>query len=661
MLRFFGRFAKSWAGPVIGGVLLLAFGVLGSTSGIRNVFGVGSSSYVVRAGSHVVTENEFKQTVGRIEKQFEARTGQPYSPEEAIREGADKELLQEFAGEKAFAEMLTRSGVEPSDEVVARALKRQAETNPQSVFATLFDPVTGKYRKDGLAMLAAQNGLTVPEIQQELTDSFAEDDVMSAVGGGFALPKIYLAAQGALVLQGYDVTYFLIPQQDVPKPPAPSDAQLKAIIAQLNLKLPERRVLTVMRLSAKALAPTLPVSDADVAQQFAYDKNRLSKPELRSIVEIPLNDPSAAPRVAAALRKGQDPQAVAKSVGVDAINYVDQPQSGIADRKAAAAAFQMPLDQVSGPVQGDFKTVILKVTKITPAQVPDLATSRPQIEAELRQSRATDQVYDLGSKFQALRQSGASVADAAAKVGSPAVTIGPVTANGQIEGAGPNPMLSQKLLATAFQLPAGGDSDLEQDTDKGEYYAVHVDKVIPPAPRTLDEPGLRQQLIQYYIEQAIVSGEQALADKAKAAIDKGQSFEAAAAAIHAQVAHMPGLNKVAAQQYAQALGPKFLGAIFSAKPGQVFTDPTSRGFVVARLDAIHQADPGQLAALVAAYRAQFSQAYVRDLRETMSTLATEQIKPQTNLELAREAMGATPEIVARATAKPAKGAPGPAP
>ncbi len=86
---------------------------------------------------------------------------------------------------------------------------------------------------------------------------------------------------------------------------------------------------------------------------------------------------------------------------------------------------------VSAPVQGDFKTVVLKMIKITPAQAPDLAAARTQIEADLRQSQALDKVYDLTQKFDDLRQGGAGVADAAAKLGLTAVHVGPVAADGK--------------------------------------------------------------------------------------------------------------------------------------------------------------------------------------------------------------------------------------
>src|SRR5580704_2310065 len=119
-----------------------------------------------------------------------------------------------------------------------------------------------------------------------------------------------------------------------------------------QLMLPERRKLTIVRFSAKALAPTLTVDPAAVQQQFEAKKASYGKPELRSFVEIPLNDPREAPAVIAALSKGQDPAQVAKSVGVDAVTYTDQAQTGVADRKAADAAFGMKEGSVSGPVQG---------------------------------------------------------------------------------------------------------------------------------------------------------------------------------------------------------------------------------------------------------------------------------------------------------------------
>ncbi len=58
-------------------------------------------------------------------------------------------MLQELAGQTAYAEMLAQAGIRPSDDVVAQELKRQAESGKAPGLAQMFDSVTGKFRPRG--------------------------------------------------------------------------------------------------------------------------------------------------------------------------------------------------------------------------------------------------------------------------------------------------------------------------------------------------------------------------------------------------------------------------------------------------------------------------------------------------------------------------------
>lgn len=650
MLRYFRAFTKSWFGPAIMGLILLALTFLG-TGGIRNLVGGRIADAVISAGSRQVTQPEFQKMFQRNEEAYQARTGQSFPLEQALKEGADKSMVQQLAGQTAYAEMLAQAGIRPSDDVVAQELKRQAESGKAPGLAQMFDAVTGKFRPQALNAMLSENGLTIDQFQRELADEIADNDFQGAVIGGFAPPRIYAAVEGALALEARDVTYFVIPVTSVPTP-KPTDGQLIALMQQHKeqLMLPERRKFTVLRFSAKALAPTLTIDPKAVEQQFEARKGSYTKPETRSLVEIPLNDPSKAAMVAQRLTKGDDPTAVAKSVGVDAVSYADQPQSAIADQKAGVAAFAMQAGQVSGPLQGDFKTVVIKVTKVTPPGAADLNAARADIEAQLRQAQASEKATDLSNKFDDLVRGGASLADAAAKVGLTPVSVGPVGADGKDLQGQVNPVVSQKVLATAFQLSAGADSDISEDTGKGEFYAVHLDQVLAPAMPNLDEPGVRPAMTQAFLQQAVVSALQQKATAAQAALQKGQTFETVAATYGAKVAHQIGLQQASAQQQEQALGRAFLGSAFQAKPGQVFTagsDPL-KGFVVARLDAVHAADPKQVAAVLQVIQQRSTQAYVTGLQASIRDASVKLIKPSTDLALARQAMGVDDAMAARA-------------
>ncbi len=183
--------------------------------------------------------------------------------------------------------------------------------------------------------------------------------------------------------------------------------------------LPERRKFTVVRFSAKALAPTLTIDPKAVEQQFearkaSYDKagdalaGRDSAERSR---QGAAGRPAPAPR--ATTRKPSPSRSASTRSATPTSRSRRSPTS-----KAGAAAFAMQAGQVSGPVQGDFKTVVIKVTKVTPAQPPTSTRRAPRSKRELRQAQASKRPTDLSNKFDDLvRGGGASLADAAAKVG----------------------------------------------------------------------------------------------------------------------------------------------------------------------------------------------------------------------------------------------------
>ena len=68
----------------------------------------------------------------------------------------------------------------------------------------------------------------------------------------------------------------------------------------------------------------------------------MSTPELRSLVQIPAKTQADAQKAADRLKKGEDPKAIAKSLGVEAVVYDAKPKSAISDRKVADVAITLP-------------------------------------------------------------------------------------------------------------------------------------------------------------------------------------------------------------------------------------------------------------------------------------------------------------------------------
>jgi peptidyl-prolyl cis-trans isomerase D len=387
------------------------------------------------------------------------------------------------------------------------------------------------------------------------------------------------------------------------------------------------------------VSQTLPISAADLQKRYEFRRDTLSQPETRSLVQIPVKDAAAGQAVAARLNRGEDPAAVAKSLGVEAIVYEDKPRTAVADPKVGQAAFALKAGQVSSPIQGGLGMAVVKITKVTPGRTVSLEEIRPQLEAELRRDAAGEKVYEMTQVYEDAHADGASLADAAKKAGVPAVTLGPVTAEGRNLQNQPQPGLNPKILQAAFGLAAGAESDL-QELGNGEYFAVRVEKVIPKALPPLAE--VKPLLARVWMQREMIKRLQARADALAARVKKGESLEAVAASAGSQVVRVPAVSRQTAAQ-SRELSRDGLTKAFAAKPGEVFTaEHTQFGLIVGRLEQVATPSAAELAPIAENVRPQMTMGLFRDIGDSARRAARAELKVKTYPAKARAALGLPP-------------------
>jgi peptidyl-prolyl cis-trans isomerase D len=649
MIAAIRAFAKSWFAKVLLSVLILSFIFFGVGS-MRDVFSAKIHDAVVTAGARQISSEQFKRMFDNYKRGAEQQSNQQITLQDALAQHLDTRVLQEVATHEAMAEFLRRSGLVPAPTLIADAIRKQP---------AFFDPVNGRFDKNAYEQKLSENQLTPTTFEALLSDEIAQGHLQAGFQAGFKAPLTYEAVIAGYELEGRSLSYFLIDPSKQPAPPAPSDAQLQAFMTQnaAALKRPEFRTLTVVRFSAKALAPTLQADPAAVQKLYDFRKDSLSAPEKRSLVEIPAKDAASAGAIVAKLKAGVAPDAAAKSIGVQPIIYSETAKTAIADPKVADAAFSLSAGQVSGPIQGGLGYAVIKLISITPPKVTTLDQVRPDLENQVKSDAAAQKVYDQVQKYDDSHSGGASMNDAAKTAGGTLVSVGPLTAQGLDMTGKPVPGLSAKLLKDAFALAAGAESDME-DEGSGEYFAVRVDKVAPPALPTLAE--IKVPLTRYFIAKALGQAVQAKADGLVQAIHKGQTLEAAAASVGATVSHVPNVTRAAMSQN-RSLSPELGAKLFDAKQGDVVTGPTAQNaFMVARIDQVQAAPVGNAAQAVVAQNRQFSEQMFQDLGEMARIAARDSIKPTVDPTRARTALGVSPEEAAKAAGGPA-GAGGKAP
>ena len=639
MLSSLRAFTKSWVAVLIVGLLIVSFAIFGQQDFFRPTV----KDAVVTAGSRSVSRADFKREFDRFKANAEQQMQRPITTEEAAANNLDLRLLDDLAMREGFAAMLDKIGVRPSDALVVE----QIRTIP-----AFFDQVSGRFDQRLYEQRLAENNLTTKIFEQAMRDEIAQSHLALAMVHGLKAPRAYSALGAIYGLETRAVGYFPVDPGSVPPPARPTEAQLAQFMKEnaAELMRPEFRVLTVVRFSPAELGANLPVDEADLQKRYEFRRDTLSKPETRTILQIPARDEAAASAAAGRLAKGEAPASVAKSLGVDVITHVDKPQSAINDRRVAAAAFALAPGQISAPIRGDLGFAVVKVEKVTPGRRVTLEEIRPELEAEVRKDAAAEKVYELTQAYDDARQGGASLAEAARKAGVAALTVGPVSQQGGTPQGLPAPGVSPKLLETAFTLAAGAESELE-DAGQGEYFAVRVDKVIPAAPPPMAQ--IRPQLEQAWMTRDLVNRLRARAATFAARLKKGESLEAVAASAGGKVTHVVGLDRQSAGE-SKALSREALIKAFGAKPGDVFVAAnTYPGLIVAKLEDVKAGGGPNLARLTEEARPALTQSLFQEIGEGSRKAARTLMEVRVDRNSARMALGLEP-LASPAKTKDAK-------
>jgi peptidyl-prolyl cis-trans isomerase D len=644
MIAAIRRFAKSWVATVLFGLLIISFAVFGI--GNRDLFHAKISNSVITAGPRSVSMGEFKREFDGYKAQVEQQVGQPITPELAAANGLDRRVLEGVATREAFAAMLTKIGVRPADKLIVAEIQK---------IPAFFDQVTGRFDKVSYQRALQGKELTVPAFEALMRDQLTAQHAGAGLVSGLRVPRAYAAMAAIYTLESRDGAYFAIEPTSVPQPAAPTDAQLTQLMKEnaAQLTRPEFRQLSVVRFSPSQVAASIPIDPAEIQKRFNFRKDTLSAPETRTVIQIPAKDAAAAVGIAQSLAKGGDPAAVAKAAGVEAITFANKPKSAIPDPKVATAAFGTPAGQVA-TVKGDLGFAVVKVLAVAPGRAVTLEEVRPALEAEIRKDQASEKVYALTQAYDDAHQGGANLAAAAAKAGVPVATLGPLTQNGRDLTGQPIPGLSQKLMQTAWTLPAGGESEVE-DAGNSEFFAVRVEKVIPPAIPPFAE--IKPILTRAWTQRELVKAMQAKADALAERVKKGESLEAVAASAGSSVTQIPGIDRQSVQQHTE-LSQDLLGKLFTSRTGDVFTAQNSHfGLVVGKLTAVHTGDETTVARAAEQIRPQMSGAFYREISESAHVAARQRMKVTIDANRAREAIGLEP-IDPKAPVKDAGKAPG---
>ncbi|WP_346294764.1 SurA N-terminal domain-containing protein [Rhodopseudomonas sp. P1] len=481
MLRGMRKASSNWIGKtimtIVMGVLIVSFGVWG----IADVFRGFGRSTLAKIGSTEISTEQFRQTYNDRLQQIGRQFGRPLTPDQARAIGIDRQVLQQTIAEAALDEDARRLGLGQSD----------ADTMKSILEDPNFKGANGQFDANRFQQLIRQFGFTEQRYLAEQRRVALRRQIAGSLTAGLEPPKTLMQALSQFQNEERAIDYLKLTDAQAGTIPAPSPADLTAFYDshKAQFRAPEYRKISFLVVTPESIAKWAEVSDADAQKLFEQRKDKLSTPEKRQILQIVFPNVEEAQAARAKIASGTSFADLAKERGVKPadLDLGQVSQSEMLDQKVAAAAFALPLNEVSQPVQGQFGTVLLEVTKIEPGKQPDYASVAASLKRDLAQERARKQVQELHDKMEDARGGGASVVDAAKQLGLTAVTVDAIDRAGRGPDGAPVAAIPQglELANAAFNSEPGVDNDAISFQNGYVWYDILG--IMPSHERPLDE------------------------------------------------------------------------------------------------------------------------------------------------------------------------------
>jgi len=530
MLRGLRNASSNWLGKtimsVVMGVLIISFGVWG----IADIFRGFGQSTLAKVGHTEISTEQFRQLYTDRLQQIGRQFGHPLTPEQARAFGIDRQVLQQAIAEAALDEEARQLGLEQSD----AETKRVIFSDPN------FKGANGAFDPARFEAAIRQFGFSEQRYVADQRRVSLRRQIAGTISAGLEPPKTMIEALSRFQNEQRSIEYVKLDaaQAGTIDPPSPETLAGYFDAHKTQFRAPEYRKFAFVAITPEDIGKWSEVSDEDAKKLFEQRRDKLGTPEKREVSQIVFPNAEEALAARNRITSGLSFDDLAKERGLSPtdVNLGMVTKSEIVDPKVADVAFALPSGEVSQPVPGKFGVVLVKIGKVEPGIEPDYASLAPGLKKEIATERARASVSDLRDKMEDERGGGASVTEAAKKLGLTAVTVDAVDRSGRL----PNGQLATDIppgldvVSQAFSSDVGVDNDPIQF--RGGYVWYDVLGITPSRERSLDE--VKDQVEARWREDQIASRLRTKATEMVQKLDQGGKLadEATAAGLKLETA-----------------------------------------------------------------------------------------------------------------------------
>jgi peptidyl-prolyl cis-trans isomerase D len=508
---------------IVMGVLIVSFGVWG----IADIFKGFGQSKLAKIGSTEISIEAFRQIYNDRLQQLSRQFGRPLTQEQARLFGLDRQVLQQTIAEAALDEEARRMGLGQSDAETLRVIHNDPN----------FKGVNGQFDPARFSALIRQAGYTEQRYLAEQRRVSMRRQITGTISAGIEPPKVLIDALTRFQNEQRSIDYIKLDaaQAGTIDPPSPETLAAYFEDRKVQFRAPEYRKISFALITPEEIGKWSTVSDEEAKKLYDERKDKMGTPDRREVSQIVFPNMEEATSARNRISASFTFEDLAKERGLNPSDYDLGliAKSAIIDPAIADAAFALPSGEISQPVQGRFGVALVKVGKVEAGSVPTYDSVAATIKKEIAAANARAKVNELQGKMEDERGGGASVIEAAQKLGLTAVTIDAVDRSGRMPDGQlvANLPRGLDLVSQAFNSDVGVDNDPIQF--QGGYVWYDVLGITPSRERPLDE--VRDQVEAKWREDQISSRLRTKATEMVKKLEQGGNLADEAAAVGSKV------------------------------------------------------------------------------------------------------------------------------
>jgi len=417
MLNLMRRFASTWVGKILGGLLLV--GLAGF--GISNVLLDLGSTTLARVGDEDITTVQFQRAYNQQLNQYAQQTGQQPTPEQALQLGIPTAVIAKLASDAAINQTAVKLGIGVSDAKLADMVRTDSS----------FFGVLGTFDRSIFNQVLQSSGYTEAEYFDLQARAARRQQVAIGLFAGTAIP-----ATAATLLNRYrndtrTVEYFTLNGTSLASIPTPTEDDLAAYLKanQKNFRTKETRTADVVYLDPDILSAQYQPTEDEIKAEYDRTKAQLTKIEKRDIQQVALADDAKATFFQQQHDAGVSFADALTASGLKATDLGLLAKTEVNDEALADAAFGLTKEGDFTIIPGIGGKRVVAVTKIEAGGQIAYDDAKADIAKRLAVAKAKAAYADLQDQIEELRAAFKPLKDIATRFKLPIETVA-LTADG---------------------------------------------------------------------------------------------------------------------------------------------------------------------------------------------------------------------------------------